>query len=538
MLISPSGYFFLPTLYAETHYSFKGVYSRLKKNEPEILMDVPFRVEPELPIPILLFSKDAHLFPVLLRNLYIKIFYQNAIVFTSTFPINKMVTQKFWYHIFDIELKPRPIGEILIDSTIEIEINGQVKCYSNDNYRISSHDPFCVYLSENALPDLDKVVWGDLHYHSNYTEDQVEFGAPLAATIHLAKALGLKFFAVTDHSYDLDDFENDILRNDPNLGKWHHLHSEVEQLNATNNFVIIPGEEVSLGNHRGKNVHFLLLNNKQFIPGKGDGAEKWFQTKPDFSIKNVLDNLESSAFAFASHPEIKPPFLQKLLIRRGKWESQDYVHPQLHGLQIWNGKNDEYFKKGLQRWKEQLLKGRKLIIVAGTDAHGNFNRFRQIGFPFLTFREKYFEIFGITRTGIILERENISLPSVLDCLRQGKCIISNGPVLLFWGSGDTDNKFKIGDTYKSDKIELTIQAHSTSEFGNFKKLIIYIGDIINQQEHVFWKEQNFPFKFQYEILIKIPRLPQFGYIRGELHTETFTSDYHCYTNPLWIESNV
>jgi hypothetical protein len=500
-------------------------------------MDVPFRIEPEQSIPILLFCKDAHLFPALMKSLHIKIFYQNKILFTKSFSINKMVTQKFWYQIFDIELKSRPIGDIFIDVTIEIEINGQVKWYMNDNYRISSHNPFSVYLAENSLPDLGQVIWGDLHYHSNYTEDQVEFGAPLAATVHLARALGLKFFAVTDHSYDLDDYENDILKNDPNLRKWQNLQSEVVLLNANHNFVIIPGEEVSAGNQRGKNVHFLILNNRQFIPGKGDGAEKWFQTKPDLSIKQILDNLESSALAFASHPEIKPPFLQKILIRRGKWETNDYAHSRLNGLQIWNGKTDDYFQKGLSQWRKQLLSGRKLIIVAGNDAHGNFNRFRQIGFPFLTFREKHFEIFGSTRTGIILETEKLSLPLVLNRIQQGKCIISNGPVLLFYGLGETGQRFQIGETFKSGLMELTIQAQSSSEFGTFKKLIIYVGDIVNQEEHVIWEEGDFPFKFQYKKEINIPYLPRSGYIRGELYTGNLSSKYHCYTNPIWIESN-
>ena len=36
-------------LYAETHYSFKGIYSRLKKKEPEIIADLPHRIDPKQP---------------------------------------------------------------------------------------------------------------------------------------------------------------------------------------------------------------------------------------------------------------------------------------------------------------------------------------------------------------------------------------------------------------------------------------------------------------------------------------------------------
>ncbi len=536
MMMLPFNYSMIPVLYAETHYSFKGVYSRLKKNEPEIILDVPFRIEPDQPVPILLLCKDADIFPVLLKHLSIKVFHQNEIISTHAVIINTLVTQRFWFQIFDIELKSRPIGEVLIDATIEIEINGYVKQYSNDNYRISSHKPFAVYLAEQSLPDLNRVVWGDLHYHSNYTRDQVEFGAPLPATMQLAKRLGLKFFAVTDHSYDLDDDEKDMLKNDPELKKWQNMQAEVESLNANHDFVIIPGEEVSAGNHRGKNVHFLILNNKKFIPGKGDGAEKWFHTKPDLSITEILQNLESSALAFAGHPEIQPPFLQKLLVRRGKWAANDYVHERLNGLQIWNGKNDDFFQQGLSQWRKQLLSGRKLIIIAGNDAHGNFNRFRQIGFPFFTFRETDWEIFGKMRTGVIRDHEELSSSSLLECLRQGRCVISDGPLLLFYGSTGVSNSFQIGDIYRSGRIDLTIQAQSTREFGSLKKLSIYVGDILKKEEYILWEEQNFSFKFQYQKEIKIPSLPRIGYIRGELHTGNVGQDYHCYTNPLWIES--
>ncbi|MBN2089185.1 hypothetical protein JW964_06215, partial [candidate division KSB1 bacterium] len=66
MLILPFNFSFMPILYAETHYSFKCIYSRLKKNEPEIILDVPFRIEPDQAIPILLLCKDADVFPVFL----------------------------------------------------------------------------------------------------------------------------------------------------------------------------------------------------------------------------------------------------------------------------------------------------------------------------------------------------------------------------------------------------------------------------------------------------------------------------------------
>ncbi|MCH6560272.1 hypothetical protein IH799_07965, partial [candidate division KSB1 bacterium] len=56
-------------LYAETHYSFKGIYSRLKKMEPEIIADVPHRIKRGHPIPVLLLIKDAHQYPIELNSI-------------------------------------------------------------------------------------------------------------------------------------------------------------------------------------------------------------------------------------------------------------------------------------------------------------------------------------------------------------------------------------------------------------------------------------------------------------------------------------
>ena len=67
---------FLPAvfLYAELHFRFKWCGSRYYKKEPEILADIPIRIEPKKDIPILLIIKDAHLFPVILDEVNVEIY--------------------------------------------------------------------------------------------------------------------------------------------------------------------------------------------------------------------------------------------------------------------------------------------------------------------------------------------------------------------------------------------------------------------------------------------------------------------------------
>jgi hypothetical protein len=538
MIQLPLVEYWLPfLLYAEIHYSFKGIYSRLKKREPEILADVPFRIEPNHAIPVLIFIKDAQHYPILLKRVTLQLIQEQQCLRSQEFHFGCPVQEKFWHQILEFEPEPDISGPVKVNVIIEIEINGQTKRYFNDNYRLSSHLPFDVYLAREPLPTLGGVVWGDLHYHSNYTEDQVEFGAPLPATAHLAEALGLKFFAATDHSYDLDDYQSNVLKNDPDLKKWRQFRQEVQDWNRRNpSVVILPGEEVSCANHRNQNVHFLILNQSDFIPGKGDGAERWFQTQPDLSISSILKNLGPDALAFASHPEVVPPLLQKILIRRGKWELPDYQHPRLNGLQIWNGKDDRFFERSLQRWQELLLAGHRLLIVAGNDAHGNFNRFRQIGFPFWTFREQHFEIFGYARTGVIITT-SFSPSAILQNLRKGAVVISNGPLVML------NARDALGSTWLGPGAEvhhaplsLRVTAASTAEFGDLQAVKIIAGDLLTKKESVLHSCHEFTTTQKCDFTAEFSALPEQGYLRSEVTTRKDHRIYRAYTNPIWIRS--
>ena len=64
-------------LYAELHFRFKWTRSRYYLKEPEILADIPIRIEPNKDIPILLIIKDAHLYPIILHEVNINIYQSN-----------------------------------------------------------------------------------------------------------------------------------------------------------------------------------------------------------------------------------------------------------------------------------------------------------------------------------------------------------------------------------------------------------------------------------------------------------------------------
>ncbi len=542
-------------LYAEIHYRFKLIPSRLFYHRPEIIADAPHRIGPGKPLPILLLVKDANRFPLELLSATAHIQFskqQNAITLiaprsshsASRFTLHEspeIINSPLWWRIFPIDIPAEWRGQL---AQVNIEISyrcggRQFRCY-NDNHIATSHAPLRVYFASESLPSLPNFWHGELHCHTDATSDQVEFGAPVEAMVELAKAQGLNFFAATDHSYDLDDLPDNYLKNDPALHKWHDLRERIERCNDTNrNFVIIPGEEVSAGNSRRRNVHFLIFNSPKFYPGSGDSAERWFRTEPEMSINEILDQLGDEEVAFAAHPEVPTPFLEWLLLRRGKWQWPDYQHPHLNGLQIWNG-SLEGMEEGVARWRELLLAGKKVFIIAGDDAHGNFNRFRQVGIPHLRMREHHWHLFGRTRTAVLLDNR-LTLPSLMGALRMGRACITTGPMKDLQIICETGRSARLGETVTGPIQSFAVQAKSSPEFGKLQRVVVWLGDLQERGERVLFETNNFTesFSFSYSQSLKLPA-GQF-YLRGEAQTagSEFLPEQRLpckgLTNPIWVE---
>ncbi|MBN2413854.1 PHP domain-containing protein [candidate division KSB1 bacterium] len=525
-------------LYAEIHFRIPGLYSRYYKKEPEIIADVPFRLDPGQPLPVLILIKDAHMFPVRLLHISADISRNGQkYELLNEQPGKLLVEKPLWSKLYFIRLPEEIDGRVRMDVAITFEINGKVKTIHNDNYALTSHSPFEILIDQYPLPKKEKWYLGDLHYHSIYSSDQVEFGAPLDVSKQIAKAMGIDFFAVTDHSYDLDDLPDNYLQNDPLLSKWIDMLDSTAALNKEDkSFIIIPGEEMSVGNEKKQNVHFLLLNNRDFFHGSGDGAEKWFRTKPEWLIRQILPKLEPTALAVAAHPETKPPLLQKLLINRGKWRNKDYMAEGLHGVQMWNGIKSHFLQHGIQKWVSLLLKGKKLSLLAGNDAHGNFNRFRQLGTPFLTMRENKNDVFTTVRTGVYIEKE-FSLNSLIEAIRKGGTIVTDGPFAEISIKNNNGKICKMGDTFTDNAGTLQVTVLSSPTFGFIKSVELYAGDVDRGEETIVFCLTPETGCYEYFNEQEINRLPGNGYIRLMAISENQENTYHCFTNPVYIKQD-
>ncbi|MCH7521246.1 MAG: hypothetical protein IIB42_06045, partial [Candidatus Marinimicrobia bacterium] len=446
-------------LYVEMHYRWWPLPSRYFRREPEILADLPHRLEPGQDLPLLLLVKDAHRYPIVLQRVTLMVETDEGQMPLDEIAVNEELTEPWWHRVITLE-RPIPHGNIKLWTTFHYTVKGKARTCTTHNLKSLPPRPLTIHLARDPLPG-ENVIWGDLHHHTNLTEDMIEFGAPLEATQAAATALGLGFVCAADHSYDLDDLPGDWVRSDPDLVKWHSSRAEIKVLNEhRDRALVVPSEEVSTRNTLGRTVHTLVLNHPDYLPGSGDGGERLIRQPSELDIAELTDQLGPGALALAAHPFQPVPFLQWAIIGRGVWQDRDTRQPGITGLQILNGGLDAGFFQGLEEWKRLLLAGQRTFIYAGTDAHGDFNLHRQIKVPFVSLTERPTKVLGSCRTGV-LDIEPGDLPGLLAGLKAGRCIITTGPFLTMT-LATPQATARIGETIDGSVVTVSLRMASSA----------------------------------------------------------------------------
>jgi len=531
-LFSPDIFTELPflLLYTEMHFRFRLTGSRYFKPEPEILADIPHRINLNTSIPLMLLVKDADRYPIFLENIHIRIRNENGLNREDVIEFNQHITDHFWSESLEIS-RDGLNQSLFIEVLFNYEVNGMKKSCINHNLALLPSSPMEVYLNRAPMPGEGKIYWGDLHYHSQLTEDMVEFGAPLRQTVAAGKSLGLSFFCPTDHSYDLDDLPGSWIISDPDLQKWNHSRREIERINESHpSCLVIPSEEVTVRNSHGHNIHVLVLNAPDFIPGSGDGAEHPFQTRSEHSIRSLSGAVSASAMMIAAHPFTPTPFFQWFVINRGKWEKEDCLQTHISGFQIMNGSHDAGFVRGREIWLKFLKAGYRKFIYAGNDAHGNFNRFRQIHLPMVSLWEKRAQIFGEWKTGVFATEHSVI--KIIEGLRAGQCIISDGPFISFHISAG-GYTFLPGQICAFQNFTLNITGESSLDYGKILWIKIFKGKLGENENCIkLIRPEKSVLKVEHQG-IKAEYSP--CYFRVELETEGLEKNHFAMTNPIWVE---
>lgn len=473
--------------------------------------------------------KDAHQHPAVLLGADLTVLHHGVPVHRETLihqPIRLM--DEWLWSIFDVRLND-VCGWVECVVRFTLSAQGKTRTYTTHNYRTASHSPLRVYRSRTPLPCFPGFLNGETHAHSSYTSDQVEFGLPLRPTRYLSRALGLDYLCITDHSYDLDDSPTSYLVNDPHLRKWKGFLAEADELNDDGKGpTIVRGEEVTVRNAEGRNVHCLVYGDRTFHPGAGDSAEKWLQTTSELSSEELMGIVSGDAGVFAAHIADDIPFLQRLLLWRGKWSEHDISHRRLDGVQFWNGTQDEAMARGKRMWINQLLKGQRSVCVAGNDAHGNFNRFLQLRVPFLLMHDRDHQLFGRVRT--LVHSALRDEASILIALRRGRSVMSDGPVAAVYSP---DGTMLIGSSIACGD-PIIVRAASTQEFGPVETVRLMLGTADSNDEVCLhtWTPGADEFRSP---AIEIPIGTR--YVRVEATTnggDAYHRSHLALTNPVWV----
>lgn len=337
-----------------------------------------------------------------------------------------------------------------------------------------AHDNLRIELSDYSLPTIRNWYAGDTHYHSSYTDNLAESGGPIEATALVGKEIGLSWVTITDHSFDLDsDPSGSDSRNE--AGKWAYLTGECRDY-SNPEFLCILGEEISVVSEEGKYIHLLAYNISSPIKGEGangdllGGSEKNTDSNGDgkddiavtFNAVDVMENIRVlGGLSYAAHPFD----CANSILNRGFWTLGDIENSDLTGLEIWNeADKTAELDVGLEVWKNLLLSGRKIFILAGSDAHGDFNHKESL------IESSWETAFGKVRTYIY--SDSLSKEGVLEALRNGNSILTEGPVLVF----DVEGR-GIGNTLtitENEELTINITGASCPDLGEEINYTLYL----------------------------------------------------------------
>jgi len=444
------------------------------------------------------------------------------------------------------------------------------------------------FVLRTRVPDCDlpKVAdwhYGDSHYHSEYTRNPYEYGGPLAMTAEVAKAIGLSWVTVTDHSYCLSHPRTPAETAQGN--RWQSYQQAVKRTNELYGDVLLVGaEEVTV--RRGCfGLHMLSFGN----PFMEDHHPAGFGS---LGMKTVLERIRKTAeadrgFIYAAHPACSGYI----------WEEEDYriaCDPQYEkiflGLQLYNEKIlytqttqssmdrnfldpfamlgeadrqahwykdlDEGVRKhwvkglllpSLREWKDKGTL-RKFFILGGSDAHMDFNyAFR----PHMAFLIHYLHdnAFGKVRTLAYLPKSN-GRPLTEDlyrAFRNGNALATDGPLALFSLRPNNGGKvYRLGDTVSlepGEALDLTLEWKSTPEFGPVQKINLYLGttkgekDITDQIRLPRSRKRGYELEGSVkQTFSKWKATP--CYLRLEaasgIDPKTGEAQFRCITNPIWV----
>ena len=442
--------------YAETHFKFRLPWSLLYRPWPEIIFDMPFQAVPGTEPTMWIVVRNADRFPVTLESAEIEIECSEIAGSESagtgsekrTVELGIEADKSFAFYPIPLAgLKPgkyritpkvTAVRKCAKDNAGDCAKNNARRTFSRWSLPGLKPQPIKLHVLAEQPPKAPGYAAGEMHCHTQYSRDHVEFGATPAVLQQAAASVGLDFACCTDHAYDFAFTDEDYTKEARSPApRFQALRDEIAALPQEEGHpLLLAGEEVSAGNSKGENVHVTVFAPDGYLPGLGDCGRYWLENKPTRSIAQILQ--DTTAHCFAAHPFQQMGIVEKFVFRRGYWTQKD-LHPDkqhsIRGLQFWNGVRDEGFKLGREFWIEQLGKGNYLLPIGGNDAHGDLNDTTAVSTPLVSLKHSRDHVFGKVRTVVKIDEAPLSLDILNKAFAGDNCYITDGPA-LWWERAD------------------------------------------------------------------------------------------------------
>jgi hypothetical protein len=301
---------------------------------------------------------------------------------------NDVYESNYWTYITTVtEGHPSlPDGTLLTPANLGYgpgeHINLKVSVYYRDDWFNHTETRYLrVHVGHGAYPWPDGWYGGDTHYHTMYTNNIAEFGAPLPAVAMTAEAVGLHWLTTTDHSCDLDEtgdgafsyatthweytIQNEngaqtVYRDNTAFGStWNALGDDVALLDSPSlrlyRAVELNSSSVDADSYE-KTLHSLFYNDA-YISSPLSGAIGERPVTP--TLPAALSQLSGGGFAYAAHPlsDMSAEWGgMDWAINGAAWGDEDIAaalgHEVFRGLQAFNTRPTRYSSDQNNPWAD------------------------------------------------------------------------------------------------------------------------------------------------------------------------------------------
>lgn len=436
-----------PLRYAELHFAPLGSgLSRHWQPWPEIYLDLPWRLDAGGRAPLLLAAADARRWPVRVGDWRLHWMDPRGRLGVRDLPGDCELTGDLEGRVVaELPLDEPGVWEFWVDGRARrLDGGGEIR-FRNQLAKGFPEEPLRVRVDAEPLPRVEGLVRGDPHAHSSGTRDMIEFGPPPELLRRAAAALDLDWFALTDHSYDLDDAAESFWRGDPALPRWRAQQDWIAASRTAPGAFVLSGEECSVGAPEGGVLHLVLLEPPRFFPGGADSGERGWPGRSEWSLGALLDELDGvRCLPMAAHTGETPSRGERLALRRRAWSGESLRRIPAH--QPLSGGLGPEWARGRALWVEARARGLRPALLAGGDSHGHFSLNRSLSTPLWSVETRRRGLFGrhVTATRLppadasaLLAGEPDAARSaelaerLLATLRGGDALAGDGPLVGF-----------------------------------------------------------------------------------------------------------